>query len=128
MGPITANKRRSMNKNRKLREKRTIEVEGNLSKAVCGVEIYNAGSEKFEVVLCKPDVADYKGVSTTNNFENFANQVKATYLPDTPAQNITWKDRMQFQETSMPDFEAKVLMDFDGSRFSNPQWVKGVSL
>ena len=128
MGPITANKRRNMNNKRKLRTKKTIELEGRLSKAVCGVEIYNTESDQIEVVLCKPDSADYQGVSTTNNFENFASLVKSELLSDTPAHLITWKNRLQFQNSNFPDFEAKVQMDFDGSNFSNPQWVKGVSL
>lgn len=111
-----------MNQKKRLKLKKNIEMEGRLTKAICGVEIYNTDGGKIEVILCEPDCSEYGGISTTNYFEHFATKIKSELLADTPNRRITWIDRQEYHNPAFKDRELCVAMDFDGSHYSNPRW------
>lgn len=113
-----------MNKKRHLRTKRNFSMEGQLERAICGVEIYEVGDGKSEVVLCKPDKADYRGISTTNYFEDFASKIKHDLLNNKDHGQIKWFDRLEYDFPDSDVIEAEVKMDFDGYSYSNAQWLR----
>ena len=114
-----------MNQVKKLRIKENMTAMRGNKTAICGVEIYEVVDGYTEVILSEPEGVEYKGVSTTNHFEYFASKIKSEMLADTPNHLIVWKDRLEFHNPAFPDYEAKVVMDYNGALYSNPQWVRG---
>ena len=98
-------------------------MEGHFEKAICGVEIYEADGGKTEVVLCKPNQANYQGISTTNYFEDFASKIKRQYLSNKDHKNIKWFDRLEFDLSDSIPIEREVTMNFDGWSYSNASWM-----
>jgi len=116
-------KGRNMNKRKGLKVKQDITLDGHFEKAICGVEIYETECGKSEVVVCKPKQANYKGISTTNYFENFASKIKRQYLSDKNHEKIKWFDRLDFDLPDTAPIEREVTMDFDGWSYSNASWA-----
>lgn len=110
-----------MRNKKQLKFKTTVEVDGNVRKAKCSVAVYEMDGGLTEVVLSKPDDANYAGGSTTNFFERFATKIKATLLKDIPHGRIIWKDH-QYWECFKKATELKVKMNFDGKTYSHPLW------
>lgn len=113
-----------MGKTKQLIKKENLEIDGNFRKAICNVEIYEGDNNRKEIILSPPEgIENYCGGSTTNFFERFATEVKKHYLEDTLDKNINWVDRLVYFDPELfPTQERNVLMDFDGTTYSNPVW------
>lgn len=113
-----------MGKTKQLIKKENFEIDGNFRKAICSVEIYEKENGRKEIILSPPEgIENYCGGSTANFFERFATEIKKHYLANTLDKNISWVDRLVYIDPeTFPTKELRVLMDFDGIRYSNPNW------
>tara|TARA_R110002072_G_scaffold534_8_gene4301 strand:- start:53557 stop:53892 length:336 start_codon:yes stop_codon:yes gene_type:complete len=102
---------------RKLVINEFVVMDGKLIPAICKVEIYeDSEAKKREVILSNPNLRTYRGVSTTNNFENFSTKIKSIYLSSVDEEEISWFDHMG------EDLVVPVKMKNDGGRYIEPTW------
>jgi hypothetical protein len=112
---------------KKLMIEEEFKTSGRVTDAVCKVQIYERDDAGFAVILSDPDKENYRGVSTTNNFENFATGIKGKYLNNVSDKAIKWFDRIHFKGQGFDPLLVKVDLSWSGSRYSKPNWKGAVA-
>lgn len=87
----------------------------------CGMKIIRDDREG-QVTVSLTELPDNPGTSVTNMIEQLATMVYIKFLKDTPIERITWIEH--YPKTSSGEIFDKVIMDWDGQKFSNPRWER----
>lgn len=103
---------------------------GRQMEAKCHVSILNNQENgDFKVILASPVDSNYRGVSVTNYFENFATKIKDKFLANIPLDKIKWFESMTFGTGN--NYLHEIELNWDHSNKCNqnsrsqevPSWI-----
>lgn len=87
--------------------------------SICGVDIKEK-DDVFTVVLT--ELEENNGTSVTNMIEHLATEIKKLFLRDISIENICWIEHYPETKYRKKETFAKVMMEWDGDKFSHPRW------
>jgi hypothetical protein len=105
-----------------------LKMKGRLTDAICQVQVFRDEDGKHNVILSKPDIENYRGVSTTNYFENFATKVKESFLSQVNPLEIKWYDYQEWSSKNMENPLISVELDYERQTYTNPNFMGKVCL
>ena len=115
-------------KEKKLLIENEVRIQGIFNDSRCAVKIQkDEDSGNYEVCLSDPEDENYMGASSMNRFENFATEVRRSFLNDIPVEKISWFNFPRWKSQEFENLLLKVELTWSNGHYSAPQW-KGVAL